>query len=355
MIAKIKRKVAKKVADKSKPPKPAKTTKQVKVRDINANTPKKAAKSSAANIFLTTLSVGVAGVAGYFGWQYFKKKKSSKTNLDDEILKLNPVPDSTKNNPGDTHTTYKPPVDTTKGGGRTRRDRDTSTDNGFPLKKGSKGDKVRQLQQALIGKYGSSVLPKYGADGDFGSETQAALKKNGMPTIVSESTFNVITQGGAAEGSATTSAILALAEKLYNATVAQKLDTVLSLLKSIKNKDDYQQVSNSFMQHRLHGVRQTLVNGLLNSFSSEAQKQKIRFEFIRMGLQYDGNKWSLSGFDGQAIVTKEAATVWVTATESVEVPARMVLGNEVTKRLDYTLFENNNKYFLIKTQSIKYL
>ena len=129
----------------------------------------------------------------------------------------------------------------------------------------------------------------------------------------------------------------------------------MSLLKNINGKDHYQQVSNSFMQHRLHGVRQTLVNGLLNSFSNEDQKQKIRFEFIRIGLQYDGSKWSLSGFDGQAIVTKEPATVWVTATESIQVPALMVLGNEVTKRLDYTLFENNNKYFLIKTQSIKYL
>jgi hypothetical protein len=98
-----------------------------------------------------------------------------------------------------------------------------------------------------------------------------------------------------------------------------------------------------------------LVNGLLNSFSSEAQKQKIRMEFIRIGLQYDGSKWSLSGFDGRAIVTKVPATVWARATESVQVPAMMVLGNEVTQRLDYTLFENNNKYYLIKTQSIKYL
>jgi hypothetical protein len=29
----------------------------------------------------------------------------------------------------------------------------------------------------------------------------------------------------------------------------------------------------------------------------------------------------------------------------------MVLGNEVTKRLDYTLFENNGKHFLVQTKS----
>jgi hypothetical protein len=48
-------------------------------------------------------------------------------------------------------------------------------------------------------------------------------------------------------------------------------------------------------------------------------------------------------------------SVWINATESVTVPARMVLGNEVTKRLDYTLFENGGKHFLVQTKTIKYL
>lgn len=50
----------------------------------------------------------------------------------------------------------------------------TSTDSDFPLKKGSKGTLVKQLQQALGGK---SVLKKYGVDGAFGSETETALVK----------------------------------------------------------------------------------------------------------------------------------------------------------------------------------
>ena len=33
----------------------------------------------------------------------------------------------------------------------------------------------------------------------------------------------------------------------------------------------------------------------------------------------------------------------------------MVLGNEVTKRLDYTLFENNGKHFLVQTKSVTQL
>lgn len=44
------------------------------------------------------------------------------------------------------------------------------------LKKGSKGTVVKYVQLALIEIYGYE-LPKYGADGDFGNETVAAVKK----------------------------------------------------------------------------------------------------------------------------------------------------------------------------------
>ena len=47
--------------------------------------------------------------------------------------------------------------------------------SGSPLlRKGSKGTRVKQLQQALIA--AGHKLPKYGADGDFGPETEAALR-----------------------------------------------------------------------------------------------------------------------------------------------------------------------------------
>ena len=317
--------------------------------------PTQPTKSNAGKILLATLTIGATGVLGYFGWQYYKKKKEAKSdNLDNELLKIhpstNPSPSDTTHHKAPVDTPYVPPVDTPGTSSTKTKSSSSGSGNGFPLKKGSKGDNVKQLQQALISKYGSGVLPRYGADGDFGTETLNALKKNGLPTIISESTFNVITQGGTDKSS-----LSSLAQKLNSAATSKNFNSVINLLKNIGNKDDYQQVSNAFLQQRLHGVRQTLVNGLLSSFSSEDQKQKIRMEFIRMGLQYDGNKWSLAGFDGKPIVTKEPATVWISATESVQVPAMMVLGNEVTQRLDFTLFENNNKYFLVKTQSVKYL
>jgi hypothetical protein len=48
--------------------------------------------------------------------------------------------------------------------------------NEFPLKKGSRGSKVKELQQAIL-QNNSSLLPKFGADSDFGSETEAAVVK----------------------------------------------------------------------------------------------------------------------------------------------------------------------------------
>jgi hypothetical protein len=53
------------------------------------------------------------------------------------------------------------------GSGSTRND-------DFPLKKGSRGNNVKRLQDALL-KLNPNSLPKYGVDGDFGNETEAAL------------------------------------------------------------------------------------------------------------------------------------------------------------------------------------
>jgi hypothetical protein len=61
-------------------------------------------------------------------------------------------------------------IDTSSGGGTSSGGTTPASD--FPLKKGSKGALVQRLQLAI----GTSNLPKFGADGDFGTETQTALK-----------------------------------------------------------------------------------------------------------------------------------------------------------------------------------
>lgn len=64
----------------------------------------------------------------------------------------------------------------------------------FPLKKGSSGVLVKQLQTALLAQGGK--LPKYGADGKFGAETEAALKSLYSITSVDEARFKYITETG---------------------------------------------------------------------------------------------------------------------------------------------------------------
>ncbi len=300
-------------------------------------------KQQKKKIIVTSVAVGAAGILGFFAWQYLKKKKEAKkTNDLDSLLKTTNITNSTYKPESVTtlpKATYKPKAATAT--------RTVSTDE-FPLKKGSKGNNVRLLQEALIAKYGKSILPKYGSDGDFGTETANALKKAGLPATITESTFNVVAPATKVDGAS-------LGKELYNATVAKNYTKVLLLLKKMQTTQEYSAANETFKQDRINGVRQTIVNGLLNTFTDDTQKQQIKFEFLRTGLQFDGNKWGLSGFDGKSIVTTGPTTVWVNATEGVKVPERMVLGNEVTRKLDYTLFENNGKYFLVNTKSVQYL
>lgn len=301
-----------------------------------------ASKQKKKKIIVTSLAVGATGILGYFGWQYYKKKRvAKKEDIDTLISNINepivtPVFTNVKSKPAPKRITYTPPINTDQAS--------------FPLKKGSRGEIVRKLQEALIAKYGAKTLPKYGADGDFGSETVNALTKLGLPTTITESTYNVIVQGvQSAENGGT------VGKDLYKAAIAKDLTKTIALLKRLKTIEDYSAANEQFKLNRIGGVRQTIVTGLLNIFTTEAQKQKIKFEFLRIGLQFDGSKWSLSGIDGLPIVTLLPTTVWVNATQSVKVPARMVLGNEVSKRLDYTLFENKGKYFLVQSKTVRYL
>ena len=59
--------------------------------------------------------------------------------------------------------------------GQTSRPSATVNPN-FPMKKGSKGENVKALQNMIL-MIDKSLLPKFGADGDFGSETEAAVQK----------------------------------------------------------------------------------------------------------------------------------------------------------------------------------
>lgn len=102
--------------------------------------------------------LGITGA--YFVYKYFAQKKPVKT----------------ANQPIDT-TPAKPEPPTT---------------DSFPLKKGSKGNTVKSVQEIIL-KIDKSLLPKFGADGDFGSETESAVfKLLGKKTIDAKRDINTL-------------------------------------------------------------------------------------------------------------------------------------------------------------------
>lgn len=280
-------------------------------------------KGKGKKILLIGLSLAATGTLGYFGYQwYFKKKQAAAEG--DNTPELDMTPPSKGN-------FSIPPA--------------PNRNDDFPLHKGSKGARVKQLQEALIEKHGKQILPKYGADGDFGSEMVTALAKVNYPASIDENTFNVMVQNTGLNSNAT-------ATELYNAASKKDFSAAIKSLQKLKSKEDYTSVSEIFKNnYRIGGVRQTLVNGMLNSFSDENQKQAIRLQFTRMGLNYDGSKWTLSGLDTSSIITKRETLVWVNPKTAIKVPANMVLGKEVAQKGKHTLFENNGQHFLVDTQS----
>lgn len=285
-------------------------------------------KSNPKKWLFIGLGVAATGALSYFGWQYWKKHKSQ------------PEEDTSEDTPdfnSGTTASYTP------------KPKPTATRNdAFPLKKGSKGASVKALQEVLIAKLGKDILGKSGADGDFGSKTETALAKAGLPASIDETTFNVLVKGSSPDPTST-------ASQLYTAATKKDYAKALALLKTIRNTSEYSTVSEIFKNYRINGVRQTLVNGLLNSFGDEKQKQGIRLAFSNMGLKYDGSKWSLAGFDsGNYLLTNRATKVWKNPKTAVPVPANMVLGKEIARRGGYTVFENDKQLFLVQSQHVKY-
>lgn len=119
-------------------------------------------KNNGLKVILILLPV-LAG-AGIIAWAYKKQKKSGT------II----PPGTSPQTPGNSNSNN--PASCT-----------------FPLKKGSVNNCVRQLQLALMAKYGISILPKYGADGNWGSETQTAVETaTGQSQVNTAADLNII-------------------------------------------------------------------------------------------------------------------------------------------------------------------
>jgi hypothetical protein len=103
---------------------------------------------------LISAGLGIVGV--YFVYKYFSQSKKQSTT---STQPSEPLPEQ-------------------------------SVTNVFPLKKGSRGSNVKAVQTIIL-KIDKSLLPKFGADGDFGSETESAIfKLLGKKTIDGQSDIN---------------------------------------------------------------------------------------------------------------------------------------------------------------------
>ncbi len=278
------------------------------------------------------LSIGLLGTGAlsYFGWRWWQNNRATNLNV---------YPADSGSNatiaPPSTVSTYSP--------GRPNYSTTQTANDSFPLKNGSRGENVRLLQDSIVTQYGLKI----GVDGVFGSETAGALKKLNFPVSIDQTTFNVITKPKSLDAAGT-------AQKLYNAMTGKDFNAALALLKMLKSTADYSAVSTNLSEnYRIGGVHQTLVNAMLNTYTSETQKQQIRLAFAAMGLKYDGDKWSLSGLGGMGLlVTIKPTRIWKDPQTSVAVPVKMVLGRPVATRGHFTLFENEDNFYLVQTAHV---
>lgn len=264
------------------------------------------------------------------------------------------------------------PVPTTSSPGRSSG----SSSSGFPLTKGSRGTLVKNIQEALIAKYGAGVLPRFGADGHWGSEMQTALVAKGISTTIDANTFReiVTTKGSESPSSSSPTTTTSKKKKFNPSLLAQRLRIAVMdddfteakrLLPKIWTVKGYRKVSDEFKKKKVQvrpgqrPVTATLVTALLTRFSSSSEKKSLNSHFARIGLKFDGDRWQLSGL-GQVptdqIRTLQRTDVWNKTGKRMSVPRHTVLGEFVNARNGVTQFRTlDDQYLYTNTNSIAYV
>ena len=212
-------------------------------KKITKSSAKKGMQFTPERIFFYALGLGVVGGALWMAWQSFRKKDETDTT-------------DTSSVSSSTGTSFK---------SKTSNDR-------FPLQRGSKGMKVMMLQQALAIMLNDKNFASYGGvDGDFGPKTESAVKAAGYSSVIDEETYTKIT-------SAVTGNLYisfnpsTVADRLYGQAQLQNAEGVLTELKKINSTSQYSSVNEYYKKKGL--VRKTIVTDLLsNSFKSDPDAQ----------------------------------------------------------------------------------
>jgi len=307
---------------------------------------------------LLGIGFGVLALGG-FGYWYFKGRKGVFIdNSDDDIIqKLSRENKEPISNPKQKASPPKKQNPTPNA-----IDKAPVLEKNFPLKSGSKNELVKKLQEALIKTYGKNILPKYGADGQFGNEMIAALKSKGFSSIIDETTYNkivgitvnnpIVTPGL----DATDKENIDITKNIWLNLSLKKLTPLIDTLKRINSVPHYIKVNELFKTIRLNGVRQTIVNASLSIFSDDTAKQFIKNEFIRIGLKYDGEKWSLAGLNEKEIISTQETTICSIDGCTLKVPSQTILGIQLTRGKHNTRFRTfNNQILYVPTKHINHV
>lgn len=247
--------------------------------------------------------------------------------------------------------------------------------NQFPLKYGSKGTLVRDIQNALNKKYGAKI----DVDGDWKGQTENALVAKGLPTVIDNQVYAKIITGSYGKGNSKPSSgdtkkpdknqkpssapsSAAIAKLLHSAVEKDDVFAAVSALKKIKDKAKYKTVNEEFKKTKywtfMDGyVSRTVVNAMLDQFSSAEYKKKINAELYRIGLKYDGTKWSLSGLLAgiKKLITVQPTVVWDYKGKRLAVPRSTIIGTFIRAKNGITEFETlDGRILYTNTITIRY-
>lgn len=241
--------------------------------------------------------------------------------------------------------------------------------NQFPLKYGSKGTLVRDIQTVLNKRYNAGIE----VDGDWQGQTESALVKFHLPTAFDSQAYAKFIAGSSAKKeskktekpkSSGKGSPKSIANDLHEAIEKDNIFQVVSALKQIKNKASYNRVNEVFKKKKYvnfsdgYGyVSRTIVNAVLSRFGSSEYKKKLNDEFYRIGLKYDGSKWSLSGLlaGTDQLITILPTQVWDAKGNRMSVPRSTILGTFIQAKNGITEFETlDGRILYTNTIHIKY-
>lgn len=301
----------------------------------------------------------IAIVGGYL--LYDKLKHDSKKNLGDDIDDL--ISSGTAlPAPATSSTTSKP-----SGGSKLKKP--AIAYNVFPLKYGSKGTTVRDLQTALNKHYGAKI----DVDGDWGDQTRDALKAKGFPITIDVQTLAKIAAGtyGKKQDSEsdkknddkdTKKPSVSHAQIALDLERALEINDIMGTLRAlskIKGIMNYIQVNEKFKNRNVkQWNKATIPTALDRVFPFDPERKKYRAQLYTIGLKWKNDKWALAGLSGAPsgrLITIERAKVWNATGKFMIVPRSTIIGTFISARNGLTEFQTlDGKRLYINTTQIKY-